>query len=161
MINAARLVPRGSLRDLQTTSFQALVDRTTRNITQAINVRSPWQWQRVMIPDGYGDTGFQASGVLFPLPACWKIADRFGEASLTFTARRNSGLAREQRGQMGSDGGTSAHRARYMSRIAPGRWRWANGSRANLNDPSVSGPRSGTLVSASQGREASLTRERD
>lgn len=38
----------------------------------------------VSIPDGYGDTGFQASGILFPSEGCWAITGKAGNASLTF-----------------------------------------------------------------------------
>lgn len=36
------------------------------------------------VPGGYGDTGFQASGVIFPTEGCWEVTGRAGEASLTF-----------------------------------------------------------------------------
>jgi hypothetical protein len=36
------------------------------------------------VPDGYGDSGFQASGVTFPVPGCWEITGTVGTASLTF-----------------------------------------------------------------------------
>ena len=36
------------------------------------------------IPDGYGPTGFQASGVTFPTEGCWEVTGRAGGASLTF-----------------------------------------------------------------------------
>jgi hypothetical protein len=36
------------------------------------------------IPDGYGPTGFQASGVTFPTEGCWEVTGRVGNASLTF-----------------------------------------------------------------------------
>ena len=36
------------------------------------------------IPDGYGNTGFQATGLSFPTPGCWEVTGRVGEASLTF-----------------------------------------------------------------------------
>lgn len=39
------------------------------------------------IPDGYGETGFQASAIFFPAPGCWEITGRAGEASLTFVTR--------------------------------------------------------------------------
>lgn len=34
--------------------------------------------------DGYGITGFQASGVLFPTEGCWEVTGRVGESALTF-----------------------------------------------------------------------------
>lgn len=37
------------------------------------------------VPDGYGDTGFQASGVTFPTEGCWNITGTVGTTSLTFT----------------------------------------------------------------------------
>jgi hypothetical protein len=36
------------------------------------------------IPEGYGDAGFQASGILFPTQGCWEVTGRVGGASLTF-----------------------------------------------------------------------------
>lgn len=36
------------------------------------------------IPTGYGDTGFQASGITFPTEGCWEITGRAGGAELTF-----------------------------------------------------------------------------
>jgi hypothetical protein len=36
------------------------------------------------VPDGYGDTGFQASGISFPTEGCWEVTGRAGPASLTF-----------------------------------------------------------------------------
>jgi len=36
------------------------------------------------VPDGYGDSGFQASGVTFPTEGCWEITGAVGGASLTF-----------------------------------------------------------------------------
>ncbi len=36
------------------------------------------------IPDGYGDIGFQVSGITFPTPGCWEVTGRVGTESLTF-----------------------------------------------------------------------------
>jgi hypothetical protein len=36
------------------------------------------------VPDGYGDSGFQSSGITFPTEGCWRVTGRVGEASLTF-----------------------------------------------------------------------------
>ena len=36
------------------------------------------------VPDGYGDAGFQASGILFPTEGCWEVTGRVGPASLSF-----------------------------------------------------------------------------
>lgn len=39
---------------------------------------------RANIPNGYGDTGFQSSGLLFDGPGCWEVTGRVGDASITF-----------------------------------------------------------------------------
>ncbi len=36
------------------------------------------------VPDGYGITGFQASGVTFPTQGCWEITGSVGSSKLTF-----------------------------------------------------------------------------
>ena len=36
------------------------------------------------IPQGYGDAGFQASGLVFSSEGCWQVTARAGEAELTF-----------------------------------------------------------------------------
>jgi hypothetical protein len=39
---------------------------------------------RAVIPHGYGPTGFQATGIIFPTGGCWSVTGRAGRASLTF-----------------------------------------------------------------------------
>jgi hypothetical protein len=39
---------------------------------------------RANVPDGYGDTGFQASGVDFPTEGCWEVTGALPTTSLTF-----------------------------------------------------------------------------
>jgi hypothetical protein len=39
---------------------------------------------RADIPDGYGDTGFQASAIIFPTEGCWEVVGKVGDSSLTF-----------------------------------------------------------------------------
>lgn len=36
------------------------------------------------VPDGYGQTGFQASGVSFPTEGCWEVTGTVGSSSLIF-----------------------------------------------------------------------------
>ena len=36
------------------------------------------------IPDGYGDTGFQATALIFPTEGCWEVTGKASDASLTF-----------------------------------------------------------------------------
>ncbi len=39
---------------------------------------------RAAIPEGYGETGFQATALIFPTVGCWEVTGKVGEASLTF-----------------------------------------------------------------------------
>lgn len=39
---------------------------------------------RASIPKGYGETGFQSTGLLFAGPGCWEVTGRVGDASLSF-----------------------------------------------------------------------------
>jgi hypothetical protein len=36
------------------------------------------------VPDGYGPTGFQATGLVFPTPGCWEVTGRVGQDTLRF-----------------------------------------------------------------------------
>jgi hypothetical protein len=42
---------------------------------------------RAHIPEGYGDTGFQSTALVFPTAGCWEVTGRVGDASLTFVTR--------------------------------------------------------------------------
>lgn len=39
------------------------------------------------IPEGYGETGLQASALVFPTEGCWQVTARAGEAELTIVTR--------------------------------------------------------------------------
>jgi hypothetical protein len=39
------------------------------------------------IPEGYGDSGFQASAIVFPTAGCWEITAQAGSATMTFVQR--------------------------------------------------------------------------
>jgi hypothetical protein len=39
------------------------------------------------IPDGYGATGFQVSGITFPTDGCWEVTGRVRDDSLTFVVQ--------------------------------------------------------------------------
>ena len=39
---------------------------------------------RAEIPNGYEDSGFQATYLIFSTPGCWEVTARVGDASLTF-----------------------------------------------------------------------------
>lgn len=43
---------------------------------------------RAHIPSGYGDIGFQASAIIFPVPGCWEV---------TSTAKKSRSMAFEER----------------------------------------------------------------
>jgi len=42
---------------------------------------------RARIPDGYGETGFQATALIFPTEGCWEVTGEVGETRLTFVTR--------------------------------------------------------------------------
>jgi hypothetical protein len=42
---------------------------------------------RADIPEGYGDTGFQATGLIFPTEGCWEVTGKVGQTSVTFVTR--------------------------------------------------------------------------
>jgi hypothetical protein len=39
---------------------------------------------RAEVPPGYGESGFQASGVYFPTPGCWEVTGTVGTTNLSF-----------------------------------------------------------------------------
>jgi hypothetical protein len=39
---------------------------------------------RHTIPNGYGESGFQATGLIFPTEGCWEVTGKVGQAELTF-----------------------------------------------------------------------------
>lgn len=42
---------------------------------------------KAVIPNGYLDTGFQATGLIFPTEGCWEITGKVGDTTLTFVNR--------------------------------------------------------------------------
>jgi hypothetical protein len=42
---------------------------------------------RADIPQGYGDIGFQATGLIFPTPGCWEVTGHVGHGHLTFVTQ--------------------------------------------------------------------------
>lgn len=80
----------------------AIVDRHPR-ADGSIGVKLPW-WRglagrlrisgrrldakapplRARVPSGYGSSGFQPSGVVFPSEGCWRVTGRVGRARLSF-----------------------------------------------------------------------------
>jgi len=47
-------------------------------------VDAPARHVKPDIPRGYGDTGFQASGITFPSEGCWQITGKVGDSALSF-----------------------------------------------------------------------------
>jgi hypothetical protein len=45
---------------------------------------SPASPLRSEVPSGYGDSGFQATYLIFSTPGCWEVTGHVGSASLTF-----------------------------------------------------------------------------
>lgn len=43
------------------------------------------------IPDGYGDTGFQATGIYFPSEGCWEVTGKAGKGELKFVVEVRKG----------------------------------------------------------------------
>jgi hypothetical protein len=39
------------------------------------------------VPEGYGASGFQVSGITFPTDGCWEVTGRVGDDSLTFVVQ--------------------------------------------------------------------------
>jgi hypothetical protein len=39
---------------------------------------------RAEIPEGYGVSGFQATGIIFPTEGCWRVTGKVGNATLSF-----------------------------------------------------------------------------
>jgi hypothetical protein len=42
---------------------------------------------RASIPGGYGNSGVQASALIFPTEGCWQVTGRVGDAALSFITR--------------------------------------------------------------------------
>ena len=42
---------------------------------------------RAEVNSGYGDSGFQATYIIFPTPGCWEVTGRVADASVTFITR--------------------------------------------------------------------------
>jgi len=42
---------------------------------------------RADIPNGYGDTGFQATALIFPTEGCWEVTGEVADTRVTFVTR--------------------------------------------------------------------------
>lgn len=75
------VLPDGSLGQIKWAWYRYAPGRLT---IEGRRLDAPAPPLRAWIPDGYGDRGFQVSGLIFPTAGCWKVTGRVGDASLTF-----------------------------------------------------------------------------
>lgn len=71
----------GSLGDLKWAWYRFVPGKLT---IEGRRLDGPADPLRAEIPDGYGDIGFQVSGLTFPTGGCWEVTGRVADASLTF-----------------------------------------------------------------------------
>ena len=70
---------------------------------------------RANIPTGYGDSGFQAAGIIFPTTGCWEVTGRVGDASLTFVTLVIASVRPSRHGDRCE--GRDPHRPARLTRI--------------------------------------------
>jgi len=51
---------------------------------QGRRLNAPAPPLRAHIPEGYGDTGFQVTSLIFPTEGCWEVVGKAGDAELKF-----------------------------------------------------------------------------
>jgi hypothetical protein len=71
----------GSLGGLKWAWYRYVPGRLT---IEGRRLDAPASPLRAEVPDGYGDRGFQVSGITFPTAGCWEVTGRVGDGSLTF-----------------------------------------------------------------------------
>ncbi len=54
---------------------------------EARRIDAPAPAGRGIVPTGYGDSGFQASGIEFPTEGCWEVTGSISDKGLTFVIR--------------------------------------------------------------------------
>jgi len=54
---------------------------------QGRRLDAPAPPMRAYIPHGYGEKGFQATGIIFPTEGCWEVTGKVADASLRFVTR--------------------------------------------------------------------------
>jgi hypothetical protein len=69
--------------------------RWWRGVTGTLTIEGRWLDRggefSAYVPDGYGDSGFQATGVYFSVEGCWEVLGRAGLARLKFVVEVNAG----------------------------------------------------------------------
>jgi hypothetical protein len=76
-----RITPDGVIHDMKWAWYRYVPGRLT---IQGRRLDAPAPPLQAWVPEGYGEIGFQVSGLTFPSAGCWEITGRLGDASLTF-----------------------------------------------------------------------------
>jgi hypothetical protein len=76
-----RVAPDGTIHDMKWAWYRYVPGQLS---IEGKRLDAPAPPLEAWIPSGYGDTGFQVSGLTFPSAGCWEITGRVGDASLTF-----------------------------------------------------------------------------
>lgn len=75
------VLPDGSLGDLKWSWYRYVPGRLT---IEGHRLDAPAPPLRAHVLDGYGDLGFQVTGLIFPTGGCWEVTGMVGETRLTF-----------------------------------------------------------------------------
>ncbi len=76
-----RVEPSGAIADMKWAWFRLIPGALT---IDGRRLDGPAPPLTAHVPDGYGDSGFQVSGITFPTAGCWEITGHVAGASLTF-----------------------------------------------------------------------------
>ncbi len=90
---------------------------------------------RAEIPEGYGDIGFQVSGLIFPTTGCWEVTGHVGDSSLTFISEVVFGEATPQPDPFSGENTPVAENGTPEGRV----YQW-NGQSVYLNAPFPEAP---------------------
>jgi hypothetical protein len=79
--NDAHLQSDGSVNELKWAWYRYVPGKLT---IEGRRLDAPAPPLEAWVPDGYGDQGFQVSGITFPSDGCWEVTGHVGNDSLTF-----------------------------------------------------------------------------
>jgi hypothetical protein len=80
-VPADHVMPDGSFGEMKWPWYRYVPGRLT---IEGRRLDAPALPLRAAISDGYGDSGFILSGLIFPTGGCWEVTGRVGDGSLTF-----------------------------------------------------------------------------